>query len=172
MKLNWKDIVKTIAPTIGSALPLPPPLGQLAMGQIIKALGIDDKSSPKAVETAIANATPDQMATLKELDNTFKLEMEKLGVDVLELEAQDRNSARDREIKTGDKTPAILGMTLVSGFFVLLGFLAFYTIPPDNKEVVYLIVGALTASFTQVMNYFFGSSASSAKKTKLLSGNK
>ena len=39
-------------------------------------------------------------------------------------------------------------------------------IPEDSRAVVYIIVGALASSLTQVMNFWFGSSAGSKEKTR------
>lgn len=62
----------------------------------------------------------------------------------------------------------ILAALIVTGFFVLLYVLIFHPIPGDNKDVLNLVVGALIACFTAVVNYFFGSSKGSSEKNELL----
>jgi len=41
-------------------------------------------------------------------------------------------------------------------------------IPEGSNQVVFLLFGALATGFGQVLQYFFGSSKSSAEKTQLL----
>lgn len=62
-----------------------------------------------------------------------------------------------------------LAITLVLGFFVLLYILVFVEVSQQNKEILNLVVGALIGTFTQVINYYFGSSVGSKEKTKMLS---
>lgn len=55
------------------------------------------------------------------------------------------------------------------GFFILLYVVFLKQLPPENKEVAYLLVGALTVVFTTVVNYFFSSTKGSAEKTEIIS---
>lgn len=66
-----------------------------------------------------------------------------------------------------------LSSLIVGGFFAVL--LAQYFnassidgLPPQAKEQLALLVGALIAAFTSVVQYFFGSSVGSAEKTLML----
>jgi hypothetical protein len=44
-------------------------------------------------------------------------------------------------------------------------------IPSVNNEILYIVIGALIGSFTNVVNFFFGSSQGSKDKTELLTKN-
>lgn len=66
----------------------------------------------------------------------------------------------------------VLGAVIVIGFFLLLYFLVFYTLPFDNKDLLNIVLGALIASFTSVVQYFYGSSKGSSDKTQLMNGKK
>lgn len=59
----------------------------------------------------------------------------------------------------------ILGGLIVIGFFAVLVWLI---IIGGYEREVGLIVGALIASFTAVVGYFFGSSKGSADKTEIM----
>lgn len=48
-------------------------------------------------------------------------------------------------------------------YFVVAGYCA-----PEWKDIVNIIVGALVANLTTVVQYYFGSSQGSAKKTEIL----
>jgi len=60
----------------------------------------------------------------------------------------------------------ILAAIIVFGFFIVLNIILWKDINFDN-----ILTGALVAAFTQVVNYFFGSSKGSADKTKLITKN-
>ena len=62
----------------------------------------------------------------------------------------------------------ILGALLTLGFFAILSLLIFQGIPEPNSDVLYLLIGALIAGFTTVVNYFYGSSIGSADKTEIM----
>lgn len=62
----------------------------------------------------------------------------------------------------------ILAGLIVIGFFALLTLLLFRTLPEDSSGVIFMLFGALSAAFGAVVQYFFGSSQSSADKTTLL----
>lgn len=62
----------------------------------------------------------------------------------------------------------ILGGLIVIGFFALLILLVMAEVPNTNKDLLNLVVGALIGSFSGVVTYFFGSSASSAKKDETI----
>jgi hypothetical protein len=41
-------------------------------------------------------------------------------------------------------------------------------LPPGQNEVIFMLFGAISSGFGQVLGFFFGSSKSSADKTQLL----
>ena len=62
---------------------------------------------------------------------------------------------------------ALAGL-IVIGFFSLLYFVFVRPIPPINREVGLIVIGAIVGNFNHIVGYFFGSSKSSAEKTELL----
>ncbi|BBD07773.1 hypothetical protein [Desulfovibrio ferrophilus] len=70
------------------------------------------------------------------------------------------------------KAPVILSIIITSGFFlVLILVILSATLNLNlggNKELVYLLVGTMTAGFTQVLNFWLGSSKGSSDKMSLL----
>lgn len=53
--------------------------------------------------------------------------------------------------------------------FVLLLGLLFVEIPDGNKEILYLLAGAIIGAFGTAVSYWLGSSDGSAQKTALMS---
>jgi len=85
-----------------------------------------------------------------------------------EIEAQDRASARAREIATKDWVPAALAITNALAFFVLLFLMLSHSIPETNKSAFDILLGMLAGSLTTVMTYYFGSSRGSREKDAIL----
>ena len=176
--MDWSKVaglVKTAAPLLGTCIG--GPVGTLAGGAIsliASAFGVKDTENPKAIYEAI-KADPQSIVKLKEIELNNKTELGKLALQSDQAYLADTQNARkaqtDREAATGQKdiNLYVLAWTIVCGFFGMTGVLTFVKLPPDSTGVVFLLFGALVAGFTQVVNYFFGSSKSSSDKTKLLS---
>ena len=63
----------------------------------------------------------------------------------------------------------ILAGFITLGFFTTLVLLIFKAVPEANRDILYIMIGALIGSFTGgVVGYFFGSSAGSANKTDIM----
>ena len=159
-----KKVLAGIAPVLGNAIV--PGVGGLAGTLLAGVLGVDS-NDPDALNTALINATPDQIAKIKEIELTHRDEFERLFL-------QDRQDARQREIKivqaTGKKdlNLYVLAWVVVIGFFVLCGTLMYQTIPSGQNSIILMLFGGLQSGFATVLGYFFGSSKSSADKTQLL----
>lgn len=158
---DWKDIIKTVAPLVGNALG--GPMGGMATKFIAGQLLGDENAPQEQLEQFIVNAGPDQMLKIKELDNAYKLELERIGL-------QDRSSARNLAQVTSIKPQVILSALYVSGYFVVLGLIltGSLLIPDQMMTIVNVLIGVLTASVTQIMNFWFGSSSGSKEKTGLI----
>jgi len=164
--MDWKKILSSVAPTLATAFG--GPLAGMATKAIAGKLLGNENATQLDVEQALLGATPGDLAKLKEIDAGFKVEMEKIGVDLAKIAADDRADARRREVQTKDNAPKILATVIVTGFFATLYTIAFVDLPPGAEQPVSILLGALTAMLTQVGNYYFGSSAGSAKKTELM----
>ena len=176
MAFDWKRLVTSIAPTIGTALG--GPLGGVAGLALAKVLGVPEGTGhdDTALAAAVQGATPSQLVALKEADQAFAVQMEKLGFENIQaleaLAAGDRANARDREIKTGDWMPKALGLLITFGFFGLLGYLMKAEPPPGSRDILNIMLGSLGSAWIGVTTYFFGSSAGSARKDELAAQGK
>ena len=87
-------------------------------------------------------------------------------IDQLRIEAEDRASARRREVDTGDtRTPQILAGVMVAGFFGVLAWLLAEGMPPAGGEALLVLLGALSTGVAAVLSYYFGSSSGSFQKS-------
>ena len=162
--MSWKNTLAAIAPSIATALG--GPLAGMAVKVAANAIGVEPNEV--ALEDSILSGNPETLIKIKEAENNFIVELKKLDVSLEEIASNDRSSARNREIQLKDKAPKVLATVIVSGFFTTLGIVAFATIPVDAVQPLNILLGALTALTVQVGNYYFGSSAGSARKTELL----
>ena len=165
MSFDWKGLVSSVAPILGTALGGGPFVG-MAVKAIAGGLGLESGATEADVSKALQSASPETLLALKEADQSFEVSMAELGVDLEKIAADDRNSARNREKETGDKTPKYLAAVIVIGFFGTLATIAFATIPPLAMPAVNILLGSLTALLIQVGNYYYGSSAGSKEKTR------
>lgn len=62
----------------------------------------------------------------------------------------------------------ILVAFIVLGFFAVVILLMLNAIPEKNEGSLQIILGALTGAFLTIINYFTGSSLSSAKKDETI----
>jgi hypothetical protein len=170
---DWKSLVKSIAPMLGTALGSP--LVGLAGAALGRALGTSDNEDA-TLQAAISGAGPDQLLAIQKAEQEFKIQMTNLGfkntIDLEKLASEDRSSARNREIAIKDKMPMILGIAVALGFFGLLFYMMKYEVPSSNKDLLNIMLGMLGTSFVAVITYYFGSSAGSARKDELVAARK
>lgn len=97
---------------------------------------------------------------------TWELEMERIA-------AEDRASARSREVEMAraekrDLTPTVLSAVAVVSFFFILYVIAFRNIPEANRDMFIHALGIIEGGMiTLVFQYYFGSSAGSRRKTEI-----
>lgn len=166
MNDKWKKILGAVAPTLATALG--GPLAGAAVGALSKAVLNKDDGTEEEISQVVSSGNPETLLKLKEADNTFKLEMQRLGVDLEALHAKDRDSARQREIAVRDNTPKILASVVVVGFFGVLAYMFKYGVPKEGDEALLILLGALGAGFGMVLSYYFGSSSGSMQKTAIM----
>lgn len=64
----------------------------------------------------------------------------------------------------------VLAIVVTFGFFAVLAFLAARGIPENQstRDILTMLVGALTAQFANVLGYYFGSSRGSTEKDAVI----
>lgn len=163
--MNWKELVKAVAPTLGAALG--GPLAGVAVKTLSdKFLADGEEPSEAKLEEFFLGATPAQLAETKSLDNQFKLDMQKLNVDVFKIEAADKDSAR--KYNKDSYMPAVLSISLTLLIGVLLWALFKVEPPQGAKEILFMLLGIVVREWANAMHYWFGTTKSSSDKSKLL----
>lgn len=174
---SWKEIVRNVAPVIGTALG--GPMAGTATKFIAEKMLGKPEATESEIEDAILGATPEKLTELRKIDADFKLSMKQLDIDVYELEYKDRDSARKLfEINVWPQI--ILSGIFVVGYFVIMVLLLTFSdkLPAENSALLGVfttVLGVLTAAIPQILNFWFGSSLGSKEKTRGLAavaGNK
>jgi hypothetical protein len=130
-------------------------------------LGKPDGTEDELLEAA-KNATPEQLLALKQAEQNFVIRMRELDVDLERIANQDRNSAREREVKTGDHTPKLLAAAVTFGFFGVLFWMIANGLPANGGEAMLVMLGTLGTAWGAIVSYYFGSSAGSREKTQAM----
>ena len=160
------NLVKTVAPSIATAVG--GPLAGMATRAISEALlGKPDATEDELVEAA-KNATPEQLLALKQAEQDFVVRMRELDVDLERIANEDRSSAREREVKTGDWTPKALAAVVTCGFFGVLFWMIANGLPANGGEAMLVMLGTLGTAWGAIVSYYFGSSAGSREKTQAM----
>lgn len=169
--MDWKKLVGTVAPTLATALG--GPLAGMATKAIAAAVLGNENATEREIQTALTNATPETLLALKRADQEFAVKMKELDIDLEKVYSADRDSARNREIQTKDSwTPRILAAVVISGFFysvwMVLGYQSDAFKDPLTATLAGTLIGYVSAKADTIIAYYFGSSASSARKTDLI----
>jgi len=166
---DWKKIVQGLAPTLAHAIG--GPLAGTATKFLANALLGDGNAGEAALEAAILNATPDELAKIKQIDHEFELEMKRLDLDVFEIEVEDKHSAREMA-KLNMWPQIVLSIVFISGYFgmVYMLFSGHIKIEPQIEQMGTMLVGIITVSVPSIMNFWFGSTHGSHKKTDMIKG--
>lgn len=169
--MDWKDVGEKVArlglPLLGAALPLP---GGAAIGaalasalgaggspeDVLAAITVDAESAQKAREFELTHQSTMLEITLREENRR------------LELEVADRKDARASQVASPSKVPAILAGLITLGFFgVLIGMMTGSLKASENQALI-LLLGSLATAWGATINYYFGSTSDSRRKTELM----
>ncbi|MEQ1931280.1 MAG: hypothetical protein ABL957_12245 [Parvularculaceae bacterium] len=163
-----RAIAKT-APALAEALG--GPLAGKAVEKIARAIFGSGGADEAALEEALKTASADQLIALKRAEAEFAAAMRNADVEEERIAAGDRASARARQTALDDFTPAALGALIVGGFFIVLAVMVARELPEGAQTEFSIMLGALATMTAAVVNYYFGSSAGSREKTRLLASS-
>lgn len=169
-KFDWKSTIGAVAPALATALG--GPLAGAAVKAISSAVLGKENGTEKEIEAVVASQSPDVLLQLRKADQDFKIQMEKLGVDLEQIHQKDRESARAREIALKDHTPAVLAYGVTFGFFATLWYCFVHGMPEKGGEALLIMLGSLGTAWSGIVAYYFGSSAGSKHKDVLLHKSK
>ena len=167
------ELLKVFGPLIGSVAPsiataLGGPLAGMATKALSQALLGNENGSEDDLRAAMSNASPEQLSVLKKIDADFKVQMKSLDIDLEALAVDDRKSARSMQTETKDWIPRALAVSVTLGYFSIIAFVLISGLPMNGSEVLLMLLGTLSAGWTGVMAFYFGSSSGSQKKDSMI----
>lgn len=158
--MSWKDDLAKIAPTVASALG--GPFAGAAVKFLSNKLLGTDSGTEADLEQFISTASPETLLSIKNSDNEFKVSMQKLGVDVFEIEANDKKDARLNNKHS--IMPAVLSVSLSLVVICIVYMLFWVVIPEGSRDVLFMILGIILKEWGGAMQYWFGTTRGSAEK--------
>jgi len=174
-----KEILSAVAPTIAKTLG--GPLAGTGVQFLLEKLGLSEKAEGKTLDEraeilagALETATPDQLIQLRKIEAEFVTTMRRADIDEKKIDQLNTEGARQMFIATRDKTPRQIAILTFSMFVATLGVLCLFavyrvSIPEAVMTLLGAVVGALMSHIKQISQFYFGSSASSERKTEILS---
>jgi hypothetical protein len=141
----------------------------MAVDAIGKALGLEGATQDKIKEVmSSGNMTPEQIAAIKKAEADLQLKLKELDIKLEEVQAADRNSARQMFKESGSWVPAALSVVTIAGFFFLLIGAAGGFFELTGSDVMMLLLGVLARETASVYQFWLGSSSGSRQKTNMM----
>jgi hypothetical protein len=174
MMATLNDLAAIGAPLLASVLGGPPGLAFGAMSLVTKSLGLPSNASVADITSKI-QSNPELAIQLKDLEANYQQYLLSVKLQMDQAEYADRANAREREVQLAkvaggrDWYPPALGTLVVLAFTVVLCSMIFTPKSAEQRDdytkgLVNILVGALTAGYSTVLGYYFGSSAGSRQK--------
>lgn len=166
MANNWKEIIARVAP--GLATVLGGPLAGMAVKAISTAVLGREDGTEDDISTAMASADPQVLARLKEADIQLKRDLAAANVKLEEIAGADRASARQMQSATNSTMPAIIAAIVFLVWGSVMYAVFTNALPETNRDLIMRALGILDSALLAILYFYFGSSAGSAEKTRLL----
>lgn len=164
------DWIKSVAPLIGTALG--GPLGGAAASFIASKLGIQE-STVKAVSEVLNDGklNPDQLVAIKQAELDFQKFLEQNKINLEQVHAADRASARSMLQSTKSMIPAVLTVGITIGYFGVLVGMMTGTFKVTDSQVMLIMLGQLGTAWGVTIAFWFGTTKGSSDKTDLLANS-
>lgn len=171
--MSWESVLKSVAPTIATALG--GPLAGMAVKKLTSSIFPGEDIPVHEMESRLqeaANNDPEIFLKIKEVEKELKIEFKRLDIKLEEIHAGDRASARDMA-----KSTSILPQVVQAGIydlgFIFMVWAVFFSkmdLDGTQKDIALVLVGILSAGLVQINSFFYGSSTGSISKTAQLGG--
>ena len=168
--MDWLGTLKTLAPTVATALG-----GPLAGAAITALGGILNLSNPTQEKISKifqdGQLTAEHLAQIRTLELQYQNDEKERAFKYSELQFQDTASARNMQMVTKSVTPSVLTWIVVVSFIGIEGAMLLGVKPSVSDIVLGRILGTLDMSLAMVLGFWFGSSDSSHNKDFLISNS-
>lgn len=168
---DWKDVISSVAPSLASAFG-GPLAGAAAKVIAEKVLGRPDATEREVIDALSTSAlSGEQIVALKAAEQQFQIELERIDAARETAALQDTQGARQQTVSLAETGSSIawaapvISTVIVAGFFgcVALLFVLERNWDERTANLLNVLFGALIPGFSQVCNYWLGSSAGSKR---------
>ena len=152
--------------------------GQTTVGKLLKAsIGLINPVLGNIIQGGMS--IEEVVSSIKNSDAPAedRVRAQEMVLEAYEAEVADRASARQREMAaltsgSNDILFKTVGWGITLCFVaVIAGSLGIWQVPEESQRMFDMGFGAVVASFTQVIGYYFGSSSGSKQKTNLMNNS-
>lgn len=162
---DWKNLFRSVAPAIGTALG--GPLGGAAAAFLADKLGVESKTVEAVTDVLNSGKlSPEQIEKVKLAEIEFNKFLEQNKIDLAKLDVENTKDARAMQMATNSYMPAMMSIVISVGFFGILGYML--TDEYKSSEPLLVMLGSLGTAWVAVVNFWFGSSHGSMQKTEAL----
>jgi hypothetical protein len=152
------ETVRDVAPTVAGGATTILTGGNVALGSVVssvigKVIGRPGVGLEEASELILGD--PDKLME-------FRTRMRDAELKELEVRTKDVQNARG--LLSASKGPVLISVLVVATFSVLLYMVMFVAIPAASQAVAYVLMGSLATGFSQVLNFWLGTSMGSKEK--------
>ena len=160
--MNWLDTLKTLAPTVATALG--GPLAGAAVSALGNVFGMSQPSQDNIAKLFTdGQLTPEHLAEIRKLELQYQNEEKERGFRYAELVYKDVDSARNLAVQTKSTTPTILSYgILIGGGLMIASVMQGYS--QVDSVLAGTLIGYVVSEMKQVLQYWFGSSIGSKDK--------
>jgi VIT1/CCC1 family predicted Fe2+/Mn2+ transporter len=165
--MDWKSIVKTVAPTLATALG--GPLSGAAVSILSNAILGTNGTENDVSEAILRGLTPEAQLALRKADQDFAVQVQTLANDAIKTYMDDVQDARKHN--SSNQNIVKLAYIILSIFAAIMACALVFSllkagdINPAESALTGAVVGYVAGLAQQVVGFFFGSSSSSDKKT-------
>lgn len=163
-----RDFVGKYSPLLGAALTTVNPLAGLVLSAVAGAFGANPKNMPDILTKMQVDGAAEEK--IKELEIQHKDLLVKAASADFQAAMLDTQSARWREEEivkiTGkyDWVQHACALVVVSGFFGCIFIIVTTKLDQSDHDILYMLLGVLGSTFSQVYQYYFGSSSESSSR--------
>ena len=130
-------------------------------GLIADVLGVDN--TPDAVSEAL-KSDPNAAIKLQELQNTHKEQIQRINLETLQAELNDKANAREHHKHSMMPATITVMLTVMAGG--LLWAIMHNTIPEGSESLAMMMFGQVFTLWGASITYWVGTTRSSAEKTR------
>jgi len=163
---DWKKLLGSLAPALATALG--GPLVGGATQVIARVLLGKDNATDEEIAAALSGASPEQMLALKQASIDYEKRLAELDIDIYKLSVDDRKDAR--KMFAVNMWPQItLSIVFIVGYFVALRYVltGMEGVTPEILSMASVLLGLFTREIPTIMQFWFGSSHGSKRKTEI-----